>query len=174
MKGAPGLSTRRTSRKTTSGAVRYWIETAHIAPSKASSPKGSRGSPFTSCTMARVSCGFVGHLFRVQSESHHFAEAHVSGEMATPATHQIEQAPAGGEHLGVQAAESGDGPGVDVDDPAGEAVEAVVRRLVLARVGLGRRQAQRRCTSPVSMSITSRLGPIVRMASKPPSSNVSQ
>ena len=94
--------------------------------------------------------------------------------MAAPAAHQIEQAPAGGEHFCIQAAEGGDGAAVDMDDLAGKAVEPVVRSLVVPRVGLTRRQAQWCWTSPVSMSITSRFGPRVRMASKPPSANVSQ
>jgi hypothetical protein len=49
--------------------------------------------------------------------------------------------PAGGQHLGVEAAKRADGTVVDVDDPAGHAVEMVVRRLVLSHEGLGRQEA---------------------------------
>ena len=90
--------------------------------------------------------------------------------MASPAAHQIEEAPTLGEEPGVEVPEGGDGARVEVDDLAGKAVEALVGRLVLPRVGSGGRQAQRRSTLPVSMSITSRFGPSVRIASKPPSS----
>src|SRR5213593_5160820 len=60
--------------------------------------------------------------------------------MAAPAAHQIEHAAARGQPLGVQAAERGDGSLVDVDDLARKAIEFVVRRLVVSRVGLGRKQ----------------------------------
>src|SRR5206468_7317621 len=82
----------------------------------------------------------LGHLLRIHSQSHHFAKAKIRGQVAAPAAHQIEHSPPRGQQLGVQAAERGNCSLVDVDDLARKAVELVVWRFVVSRVGLGRKQ----------------------------------
>src|SRR6185437_5602094 len=47
--GAPGRSTRQTSRNTATGCCRYWIETQIIAASKPASASGSFGCLLRSC-----------------------------------------------------------------------------------------------------------------------------
>src|SRR5262249_20447326 len=51
MKGARGRRHRATSRKTSTGRVRYWTDTAHSAASNAASLNGSDGSRLRSWTM---------------------------------------------------------------------------------------------------------------------------
>src|SRR5581483_4500879 len=115
------------------------------------------------------------HLLRVQAEPDDLGGGEIAGEMAAPAAHEIEQPAAAREDVGVETAESGDGAVVDVDHLARWSVELRVGRLVVPRVRGGGEEpvarnvgrAQRRGTVPVSMSIASRRGPSVCMASKP-------
>lgn len=58
--------------------------------------------------------------------------------MTAPDSRQIEKASSSGQHLGIQADERGDGPFVDLNDLARDAVEMVVRGLVVSRIDFGR------------------------------------
>ena len=139
-RGAPGRSTRRTSRSRRTGWITYWIETAHIPPSNSASSKGSRVSRFTSWTTWAVRCGLSGHLLGVQTQADDGPCAKARRQVAAPAAHQIEQAAARRKHLGIQAPERGDRAVVDVDDLARNDIEAIVRRLVVTREGDRRQQ----------------------------------
>ena len=82
--------------------------------------------------------GVVGHLVLVQPQPHDLARRTLTWQMAAPAGHQIQQSPTGRQHLGVQPCERRDGAIVDVNDLARDGVKALVRRLILPRVRLGR------------------------------------
>jgi len=82
----------------------------------------------------------VSHLLCVQPQTNDFAGPKVPRQVRTPATHQVEKLPAGGQHLGIQPSQRGDRPVVDMDDLARVAVELRVRRFIVARVCGGRKQ----------------------------------
>src|SRR5205085_8726897 len=80
----------------------------------------------------------VGHLLGVQSQPDDLARGGTGRQVATPATHQIEEGAARRQYLGVQPLERGDRAVVDVDDLAREGIEAIVRRVVVPLEGRGR------------------------------------
>src|SRR5439155_1123836 len=96
--GAPGRSTRRTSRSSHTGWITYWIETAHIAPSNAAG--GNTASPRRGSGLMRRSTSAVDDLPRLdvdlvpsRSQRAHGVEAvfhHVAVELHAIAVGVVE------------------------------------------------------------------------------------
>ena len=139
--GAPGRSTRRTSRNS-SERVRHVLDRDR-ARGAVERLVVERQAWLAVHVVHDVTgeLRVVGHLLGVHPEPHDLARVEALRQMAAPAAHQIEQPAAGRQHRRVEPAERGDGAVVDVDDLAGREVETVVGRLVVARVRRGRQHA---------------------------------